>query len=295
MPLYNCFSGRMPENLNIEEKDDDDNIIFELTSKDENYSLYIVPVRFNSNYSIYIESPGTVELMPILYDKGYYKTKNSFNDLTFKGYKKFGNSSFKNKIEYDFLKPDNEYEFHEFLNYENDLKLLIKVPFNTNSSIVVFEDNQTSTQGVSTGTDCYDIKSNKSIINFESEDAMTIPMKSRSQLLQINSHISHPFADRLVEYLTDNAITHLDDISDNIARVQHELIRRIGEDKTGLSTVKYEGIWEDKYKGILYEVAKEEGLLDTNFDILGYVDKDVELKLGEDYNLYEDLWYEESE
>lgn len=43
------------------------------------------------------------------------------------------------------------------------------------------------------------------------------------QLLRINSGTSHPFADRLMEYLTKNAITGDDDISDNIERVQQTM------------------------------------------------------------------------
>lgn len=126
-----------------------------------------------------------------------------------------------------------------------------------------------------------------------------IQLNSRLQLLELNSKISHPFADRLIEYLCDNAITNIDDISDNIKRLQEALHRRYAEgrkvDEEGIirytqaglpNTGKHYGIWEDKYRAVLYDTAKQTGLLDKCFDILGYADKDVDSKLGSDIDIY---------
>ena len=115
---------------------------------------------------------------------------------------------------------------------------------------------------------------------------------SKLQLLQMNSNVSYPFADRLIEYLLDNAITNIENIPDNIKRVQKELIRRREvEDgqtkKVGLSDYKYYGLWEPKYKGIGYDIAVETNIINTEFDVLGYIDKDIESKLGADYDIYE--------
>lgn len=116
---------------------------------------------------------------------------------------------------------------------------------------------------------------------------------SKLQLLEINSNTFFPFSDRLIEYLLDNPVTKSESISDNIERIQEELIRRKQEGfdgsrytKVGISSVANKAIWEDRYKAVLYDIANETGILDTEFDVLGYLDKDIEPKLGSDIDIY---------
>ncbi len=131
---------------------------------------------------------------------------------------------------------------------------------------------------------------------------------SSLQLLEINSNTSFPFADRLTEYLVDNPITKIESIPDNIERLQMELKRRkeegftkefplytngsevssytTGYTQKGISNFKNKGIWEDKYKAVLYDIAKETSVLDNNFDVLGYLDRNIETKLGSDIDIY---------
>lgn len=155
-------------------------------------------------------------------------------------------------------------------------------------------------------------KNNKSIINYKKSvedkdidniNVGDITLISNLQLLNLNSGISHPFADKLISYLLDNTITHLDNISDNISRMQEALVRRyysgsitiidpetnkpkVISNKAGLKEYRYAGKWDDLYKVLNYDIAKETGLLDTKNDILGYVDKDIETALGKDVNIY---------
>lgn len=69
-------------------------------------------------------------------------------------------------------------------------------------------------------------RTNKFIINFE-DGGDVVPVEERVfkpitnlQLLQLNTGVSYPIADRLLEYLLFNAVTHLDNNADNIKRVQ---------------------------------------------------------------------------
>lgn len=68
---------------------------------------------------------------------------------------------------------------------------------------------------------------NKSIINLEYSDADNfghVKLISAPQLLQFNTGEQHPFADRLIGYLTGNAITNSEtEIYDNVRRAQKAL------------------------------------------------------------------------
>lgn len=119
---------------------------------------------------------------------------------------------------------------------------------------------------------------NHSVVNFE-ESAKLPSIENRIfdpitnlQLLQLNTGISYPFADRLIEYLLGNVITEVDKIDDNIARVQKVM---------GLNCIEstYPGVWEKKIRMVMYEFMnrnRNTRRFEINHDLLGYVDKDVE-------------------
>ena len=52
-------------------------------------------------------------------------------------------------------------------------------------------------------------------------------MTSKLSLIKLQSHIQHPFADRLIEYLVGNAIKPYDHIDNNISRVQDILTKGV--------------------------------------------------------------------
>ena len=296
MQLYNCFSNEMPNYLDIKGTSLK-SVPFEFNSEDKSYKIYMVPVKLFEKYSIYIDSDFGVEVTCGFYDKTQY---NPFASSTIDNMGAFYNStymrkkqaSFSTAIEFNSLLKDNLTNLEDsvlktLMDNEGALKLFIKIPFSNNSSIVVLE----STNSVSNNwvlDSSHSIVWNTSVVNCEDKDKDDIPLVSKSQLLTINSGVSHPFSDRLIEYLVDNVITSDDDISDNIKRIQQKLFRRHRENKNkvGIEYIDKDGIWNSSYKNILYEVAKQEKLTDRTYDILGYVDKDVEQVLGEDIDIY---------
>ena len=187
---------------------------------------------------------------------------------------------------------------------EKDLKLFIKVPVSCRSSITVLEGDFTKFNDVRYApvNGLWQYKNNRSILNFNPQDIKDLnnyifePI-SQIQLLAFNTGESYPFADRLIEYLSGSAITPVDEISDNITRIQKVM-------KQNNYYFKIEGLWEQKMQNILYDylmnswptnisadtISKPENdktlnksrrsiehpTKSTLFDVLGYADKDIE-------------------
>ena len=55
------------------------------------------------------------------------------------------------------------------------------------------------------------------------EDRQFNPL-TKLQLLELNTRTQHPFADRLIEYLTGCTIDSLDENADNVKRTQKVMI-----------------------------------------------------------------------
>lgn len=314
MSLYNCYSKELATGLNIVStlKDKETgNYAFNFDSTDVNYKVYMVPVTLFNDYTIAIDSDMPIEIVCGFFGKGPI-TKSEFSRFYQKTYKKINRCSFKEPFVYSRLKDmaDEDIISTNAVQNEENLKMFIKVPFSNNSSVVVLEGNypigtdfvlnKFGEDGAINKNEGY-IKYNYSVTNYEKvtgeeRDLNNVPLISKSQLLRINSGVNHPFADRLYEYLTDNVVTNTDNIADNVTRVQTILHNRYEEKKIvddetyrpkkGLANIQHKGLWEDKYKNIIYDVAVQENVNNDNCDILGYFDKSIEKALGKDPDIY---------
>lgn len=252
------------------------------------YKIYMLPVKLFQKYTIAIDCQQEYELCCGIYGK-YLDTREIFSKIPEKTYKKVI-GQFSKPILYDLAEllpsklaegsAEEKEQWEETMMWlaknEGDLKLFIKLPATNNSSITVLEGDYRSwndSQGVGINK-----TQNKTVLNFDASDECLLnsdlKLITPLQLLKFNTGKSYPFADRLVEYLLGNAITPLDEIADNIKRVQTIAL------KNG-QVNKADGIWTDKLQKILYNFMNSEELAqsnkkETNHDILGYVDKDVE-------------------
>jgi hypothetical protein len=194
----------------------------------------------------------------------------------------------------------------DIANREKDLKLFIKVPTSCKSSITILEGdyigfNDAIYMPTDTIAGKWTYLQNHNVLNFNTNkrsdniDLNNYSFKpiSKLQLLAFNTGEAYPFADRLVEYLSGSAITPLDEMPDNIKRVQQVM-------EQNKNYFKIKGLWENKMQNILYDyvvnsgpvVVTPDGKLrdkhtgihprlghttkSTLYDILGYVDKDTE-------------------
>ena len=88
-------------------------------------------------------------------------------------------------------------------------------------------------------------------------------------LLQLNDGNTYPFSDRLIEYLLWNVITSVDDIGQNIERVQYYA------NAFDINSEFIPGVWSNYLRYIIY-LNYNRDKKSKHLDINGFVDKDVE-------------------
>lgn len=292
MSLYNCFCKNMPINLNINFNDNNKNIIF--SSDDSSYVIYMFPVSLNEKYTIAMDCDLPVEITCGYFDA--FKMDNQELDVMYgRTYKKIAGLKFNAPVLYDKLSSLTGINEISYRNRDK-LKMFLKVPVSCTSSIVVLEGDYTSANNrvLYTGnTGIINQQYKKTIVNLEDNDNMiwdaldnetfdSSKLSSPLQLLKMNDGQSYCFSDRLVEYLIGNTIDKLDTISDNIKRIQYVIRQRFPGNSFSAFTRDW-GIWSDKLQCIIYSYATSG---ETHFDSLGYVDKDVEGKFGNDIDIY---------
>jgi hypothetical protein len=148
MSLYNCFSNRACDKLNLKWSLDTTTVTFNTTDTD--YKIYMLPVKLFQTYTIAIDSSQPIELCCGVYSD-YQDSREKFNSIPQYTYKKVTHSVFSQPFIFDLLAYNkdeklntlveslNENEKIELAQNEGDLKLFIKVPVNNTSTIVVLE------------------------------------------------------------------------------------------------------------------------------------------------------------
>ena len=258
-------------------------------SSSEDYTIYCLPVRFGNAYTIAIDCHSSIEIFCGFYDNSNYITCPSYEAdvLETATYMKSSTNNFRHPFLYDRLlnvKP--------CYSYEKNLRMFIKVPAKCESSIVVLEGDYIKE------TDTY-ISNNKQVL---CNDTLTYigndkfnnrEFLSKKQLLNYSTKGKFLLADRLVEYLTHQVITPIDDVGNNIKRAQKRIVELSAE---GVGTVKgldgesysyslgipfdFYGIWDEKTRDALYDFARVSNFRSDYTDLLYYVDKDMEYKMG---------------
>lgn len=284
MSLYNCFTDKIYNNVYFNfvinptaTADKQVKVLF--NSQDPTYKLYALPVKLFSEYTIAIDCDQGIEMFCGLYNTSLDSSVKAEN-LAMRTYKKVNKTIFKQPFVYDKLSvkywsDDTDFKVDEhgnksgintkiftrwdIANREQDLKLFIKVPISCRSSITILEGDYRNfndckyipSRGV------WKYTSNRSILNFSKKDKVDLdnydfkPI-SKLQLLEFNTGESYPFADRLIEYLCGSVITPIDEVTDNIKRVQKVM-------NANGYYFKVDGVWEDRMKNIVYDYIMNSG------------------------------------
>ena len=257
MPFYNCFSYRVISNLHISQSG-------YVEEANESFKVFAVPVRFDKKYTIAVDCSSVVRIMPVFYSNfGLMRDRSggNFTDKLKIGVSEYNGASFKSPIVYS-VNTDSieEKDLTELMSVEKKLYLLIQLPENNDSSIVVIEgDNSDRRCNV-----IFDVSS----IDKMDDSSINRCLLSQISLLQINDRSIYAFSDRLIEYLLLNVIDNGDEISNNIRTVQN---------KIGILSNKLvvPGVWDRITRNELYrQYMNSRG--NRKIDITGFVDKDIE-------------------
>lgn len=214
MPLYNCFGKNQLKNLKlnvniVEATSEKPGITLKIDTEDDNFNYYIVPVIYDQDYTIAIDSAVPYEVCCMILTNTNVLDQSI--DLVKDSYKVISGSKFTSPFVYRTPSGDKYWKWEEVTN------LLIKLPKRVNSSITILEGNYINNASICGGCLVPKYLTNDDMSGYQSSK-ITPPTKL--SLLAVNDGKSYPFADRLVEYLLQNAITQLDEIDENIQRIQ---------------------------------------------------------------------------
>lgn len=286
MSLYNCFTDKIYNNVffdfTINPDSTKSHVKAHFNTLDSKYKIYALPVKLFAEYTIAVDSSQGIEVFCGLYNTNLDQSAKAAK-LAAKTYQKFNKTLFNQPILYNKLSLENWSKENDFVlkegqkrvrtdTYtrwditmrEHDLRLFIKVPVSCQSSITILEgdfrdfNNSKFAPDPDTGNLVY--QNNRSILNFNNAkrgdnvdlNNYTFKPISKLQLLALNTGESYPFADRLIEYLSGSAITPIDEIADNIKRVQRVMCQNN-------NYFKIEGLWENKMQNLLYDYVMNSG------------------------------------
>lgn len=304
MGMYNCFYKQQPRKLERREVIDSEGNIFDINTDNTNFNYYLVPVKFNQLYTISISSGSSYEMALVIHNN--INLSESGSRLIKATYQKVRNTSAKTPFLFNTEAIDDNGDIGEELwDKEKYLRLLIKMPAAVKSSITILEGDWTISSNYLTTMSSIDATfgDREELFDSEGHKINIIPANqyfSKSSLIRTDDKTQVPFADRLVEYLLANAITSNDFIDSNIKRLQDQIY---------LYTPEMYGVWTTNLRNKLYSLIFDEDLmlgnssrlgtnvyltdtseglvkisevrrlLDTRFDLTGFVDKDLERQL----------------
>lgn len=265
MGLYNCFDFDVADNFYLTKT----NITEGTNSK---VKVLLIPIKFNKNYTICIDSDFPVYVRPVFYDEYLLKDSNgsSLSDLITSSATKYNNLQFLNPVSYsvsNFMGIETEEQealSTTLQSWEKYLYLAIQLDANNDSSIVVVEGNYTNT--------AQHYISDVSLLSHMSSTQIANIFRSNLSLMQSNDGKQYPYAEKLISYLLKYTIDNREEIDDNVANIE----KAIKYDPPLANF--YPGIWDNDLRYVLYNKYLNISNVDyiDKLDILGFVDRDIE-------------------
>ena len=221
-------------------------------------TIVAVPILFGHTYTVAVDCPSQVLMRACIHDNsGYVEESNlptSLAQTLSTSGQVHARTQFQSPVTFRIESSDVA-----AVMLQRNLYLVIQLPLNSESAVVVQENYKQST-----GVQC------------DSDGVRILPELSNSSLLRINTHKTFAFSNRLIEYLLDLVITQYDLYSKNIASVQEYLANLYPEYEAALVAQKRtKGFWDEDIKRLIQDVVECSSTSDTLYDQDGNANRDL--------------------
>ena len=217
MPFYNCYSNEYVDYLYLKENSSSKSIIIDTKHSNPKYKIISVPIKFCAKYTIAIQCTSEVMIAPALIGKkGLLEEKTNQLYMIDKWGKRYPRIEFNKPIIYEspHINSINDLTQSSLQTYDKYLRLLIQVPANNESSVVVLEGEYSNTapfatKNINTSHDDI-IKTYATFYDTKlpySNNKINVPKQSYLKCNDINSQ-------RYCFYLDNNIITLYQDEND---------------------------------------------------------------------------------
>ena len=283
LPFYNCYCGENSNKIRIIVDSDGVEKIITTNQIQDNLITYIVPVKYNKQYTIYYSSMTPFKIRPAYYDGITVKDFRTTENNTIVTSTTVRSCSKKSPFIYDLPQISGKDIMTQNTSarlIEDYLVLLIQVPKNNNSNLVVLEGNYSDCNIIN---DLTPRLPNKYLGDGQSltQSELNEILKPVSSLLTNYSNEEYAFSDRLIEYLLYSPITSSARIKDNIKRVQEYLSSSkaweiFGRQYNLTKNKSKVDIWDNNLRTYIYNIVTKDKKTPLTYDINGFVDKDSE-------------------
>ena len=300
MPFYNCFTGEYIDDVYITRNPDYsfgtqgsvDSVIPQFIlaeGSNKAYKIASIPIKFNTSYTVAIDCQSEVYVGYRIYDadSGIVHDANG-DDLSNALFTRY-NLRYSSSFNKPFVVSCNYETVGAVTNLQNNLKLLIQVPYSNDSSIVVLEGDYTqSSSSVHNLLDDSLLDEDKGFkywcevnnLNFTqylTQLEYNIKVDPKPLLLLFNTRSSYPFSPRLIEHLLLNVVSSTETLTDNIKNLQ-KLLCKVDpiyrEHHYGMSLT--DGVWNDYISYALNRQINSIGAVSYLRDQNGFYNVDLE-------------------
>ena len=263
LPYYNCYNNTAFKDISLKFDSDTKNVMVSKSSSSK-YKLIGVPIQFGKTYSIHIDCSETYLIRCCIYDDTALIDEDNYSEEFKETLRNSGmivrGSKFYNSITYSI--QSNDYIANML---QKNLYLVIQLPMNNTSSIVVLENYK-----LEKGVKCNSI------------DAVRQPIKnSHLSLLSFNYHKNFAFSFRLLEYLLNYTIHENSDYPELLANIQTALANCFPEYAKSLVSGKYKkGIWDSDIPRYMSKLIEDSNNYELSMDHDLYINSDFERLLS---------------